>query len=217
VWGGAPSIFDMSSGTTPMGSIETAMLNAACSQVGKHLGLPTHGYLVNTDGKALDAQAGLESGTSAALGALAGINMISGAGMLDFLGCHSLEKLVVDAEAIASAQRLIAGIEPRGDSLATAMFAQIGLSGDFLQLKETRALFRAEQHFPSAVIDRGGAGSSDLWTRAHERVSELLAAYERPPLDADRAGAMLEFAEREGAKHGFSGLPGITLAPLARL
>ena len=29
--------------------------------------------------------------------------MISGAGMLDFLACHSIEKLVIDAEAIASA------------------------------------------------------------------------------------------------------------------
>ena len=97
----------------------------------------------------------MESGISAVLGALAGINMISGAGMLDFLACHSIEKLVIDAEAIASAQRLIEGIDPRGDSLAMAMFAETGLQGDFLKLNETRALFRKEQHFPSAVIDRG--------------------------------------------------------------
>jgi trimethylamine--corrinoid protein Co-methyltransferase len=209
VWGGAPSIFDMSSGTTPMGSIETAMLNVACSQIGKHLGLPTHGYLVNSDSKSLDAQAGMESSTSAALGALAGINMISGAGMLDFVGCHSLEKLVVDAEAIASAQRLIAGIEPRGTSLAATMFAQTGLAGDFLKLKETRALFRSEQHFPSAIIDRAMPNAPDLWTRAHERVEELLAKYQRPALDPDREQAMLAFAEHEASKYGQTSLPGI--------
>jgi trimethylamine---corrinoid protein Co-methyltransferase len=39
VWGGAPAIFDMRSGKTPMGAIETAMLDLACSQVGKYLGL----------------------------------------------------------------------------------------------------------------------------------------------------------------------------------
>src|SRR5436305_12774152 len=83
------------------------------------------------------------------------LNMISGAGMLDFLACHSIEKLVIDAEAIASAQRLIRGIEPLTDSLATGMFAQTGLHGDFLKLKETRSLFRTEQHFPSDVIERG--------------------------------------------------------------
>src|SRR5438094_6541452 len=36
VWGGAPAIFDMRTGTTPMGAIETVMLDLACSQVGKH-------------------------------------------------------------------------------------------------------------------------------------------------------------------------------------
>jgi trimethylamine--corrinoid protein Co-methyltransferase len=209
VWGGAPCIFDMSSGTTPMGSVETAMLNCACAQVGQHLGLPAHGYLVNSDARMLDAQAGLESGTSAALGALAGINMISGAGMLDTLACHSLEKLVIDAECIASAQRLVAGIEPRGDSLATAMFAQTGHAGDFLKLKETRALFRQEQHFPSAVIARGQSVDSDLWTRARNRVDELLATYQRVPLPEERERALLEFAEREGAPHGLRGFPGL--------
>jgi len=218
VWGGAPAIFDMRTGVTSMGSIETAMLDLACAQVGKYFGLPTHGYLVNSDGKDLDAQAGMESGASAVLGALAGINMISGAGMLDFVACHSLEKLVVDAEAIASAKRLIAGIEPRGDSLATAMFAQIGLSGDFLKLKETRALFRQEQHFPSAVIDRGGAlgengsGSAeapDLFARAHTRVEELIASYQRPALAPGREHALLAFAEREAVKAGLHLLPGI--------
>ena len=90
VWGGAPAIFDMRTGGAPMGAVETAMLNMACAEVGKHLGLPTHGYLVATDSKCVDAQAGAESARSAMLGALTGINMISGAGMLESLACHSV-------------------------------------------------------------------------------------------------------------------------------
>lgn len=211
VWGGAPAIFDMRSGTTPMGAIETVMLDLACSQVGKHLGLPTHAYLVAGDSKTVDAQAESESGISAVLGALAGINMISGAGMLDFLACHSIEKLVIDAEAIASAQRLIGGIESRTESLATAMFAETGLRGDFLKLKETRALFRLEQHFPSDVIDRGSAadGTSSIGTRARHRVEELVAAYERPAVDSNRERAMVEFAEHHAREVGLERLPGI--------
>ena len=213
VWGGAPAIFDMRSGKTPMGAIETAMLDVACAQVGKYLGLPTHAYMVAGDGHVIDAQVEMESGISAVLGALAGINMISGAGMLDFLSCHSIEKLVIDAEAIASAQRLIEGIEPRTDSLAVAMFAQTGLRGDFLKLKETRALFRKEQHFPSAVIDRGlpdmGGGSPDILLRARQRVEDLLSGYERHPLSADREKEMIAFAQREGKEAGLEGLPEI--------
>jgi trimethylamine---corrinoid protein Co-methyltransferase len=214
VWGGAPAIFDMRTGKTPMGAIETAMLDVACAQVGKYLGLPTHAYLVAGDGKVVDAQVEMESGMSAVLGALAGINMISGAGMLDFLACHSIEKLVIDAEAIASAQRLIEGIEPREESLAVAAFAQTGLQGDFLKLKETRALFRKEQHFPSAVIDRGLASdrgaASGILGRARERVEELLAEYRRPEIPPEREDAMLNFAESEGRRVGLEGLPGIT-------
>ena len=118
VWGGAPAIVDMRTATTPMGAVETAMIDMACAQVGKHFGLPTHAYLVASDAKVVDAQAGMESAMTATLGALAGINMISGAGMLDFLACHSAEKLVVDAEAIGSVQRLLRGIEARTETLA---------------------------------------------------------------------------------------------------
>jgi len=211
VWGGAPAIFDMRTGKTPMGAIETVMLDLACAQVGKYLGLPTHAYLVAGDGKVIDAQVEMESGISAVLGALAGINMISGAGMLDFLACHSIEKLVIDAETIASAQRLIAGIEPLTESLAVAMFAQAGLQGDFLKLKETRALFRREQHFPSDVIDRGASGSdkpgADILDRARDRVQELISKYERIP--SDREHLLLDFAAREGGKAGLNELPGI--------
>ncbi|MBZ5647561.1 MAG: trimethylamine methyltransferase family protein [Acidobacteriia bacterium] len=212
VWGGAPAIFDMRTGTTPMGAIETAMLDMACAQVGKHLGLPTHAYLVAGDGKLVDAQAGMESGISCVLGALAGINMISGAGMLDFLACHSIEKLVIDAEAIASAQRLLCGIEARGETLATAMFAQAGLSGDFLKLKETRALFRAEQHFPSAVIERGGpqsSGMTDTFERARRRVTELLSRYHRPNIRPEVECEMRQLAEKELWRCGRDSLIGV--------
>ena len=214
VWGGAPAIFDMRSGKTPMGAIETAMLDVGCAEVGKYLGLPTHAYMVAGDGCQVDAQVEMESGMSAELGALAGINMISGAGMLDFLACHSIEKLVIDAEAIASAQRLIEGIVPRGDSLATAVFAETGLHGDFLKLKQTRALFRQEQHFPSAVIDRGltsmDGSNPGILDRARQRIEALLASYERHPLAPEIEKEMIAFAEREGQKAGLERLPGIT-------
>ena len=136
----------------------------------------------------IDAQAGMESGASAIVGALAGINMISGAGMLDFLACHSIEKLVIDAEAIASAQRMIAGIEARTEQLALGMFALTGIHGEFLKLKETRTLFRKEQHFPSSIIDRGGdPNAPDILSRARQRVDELLQSYRPPAIPADSA------------------------------
>ena len=210
-WGGAPAIFDMRTGNTPMGAIETAMLDVGGAEVGKRFGLPTHGYLVATDGRQIDAQAGMESSASAIVGALAGINMISGAGMLDFLACHSIEKLVIDAESIASAQRLVAGVEARGEQLALGMFAQTGLRGDFLKLKETRALFRQEQHFPSSIIDRGGdPNPPDILSRARQRVDELLESYQPPEINPEVIKSLLGIAARHARDAGLGQLPGIT-------
>jgi trimethylamine---corrinoid protein Co-methyltransferase len=188
VWGGAPAIFDMRQGTTPMGAIETAMIDVCYAQIGKSLGLPTHTYLGASDAKIVDYQAGLESGISAVIGALAGINMISGAGMLDFLACQSIEKLVVDAEGIAMAKRLLEGVQVRTDPLALTMFEGIDFSGDFLKQRITRDLFSLEQNIPSAVIDRSSIrgwqleGSLDTFSRAKERSQQLLNDYQSPHL-----------------------------------
>ena len=218
VWGGAPAIFDMRTGTTPMGAIETAMLNAACAEVGKSLGLPTHGYLIGSDAKALDAQAGMESGMAAVVGALSGINMISGAGMLETLACHSLEKLVLDAESIDSAQRLARGVNAKAPSLAVEMFAESFAKGGFLKLESTRQLFQSEQHLPSTVIDREPlrVPGETFVSRAHARVEELLASYERPPIDRVAEDRMLVVVEKHARAAGLEGWPGIKKSGVLR-
>ena len=215
VWGGAPAIFDMRAGSTPMGAIETAMIDASYAQVGKSLDLPTHCYLCTSDAKTIDAQAGIESGITAIVGALAGVNMISGAGMLDFLICQSAEKLVVDAEAISMAQRLLRGIETPTETLATAAFALTGGRGEFLKIKETRRLFQTEQYLPSKVIDRGSVrawqagGSLDTFARAKQRVHALLATYHRPSIAPEIERELRSIVEREAQAAGMETLPGM--------
>jgi trimethylamine---corrinoid protein Co-methyltransferase len=215
VWGGAPAIFDMRRGTTPMGAIETAMIDASYAQVGKALGLPTHTYLCASDSKLVDAQAGLESGISALVGALAGINMISGAGMLDFLLCQSVEKLVVDAEAIAMAQRLLQGVHVQTQTLALELFNGIFWKGDFLKQKATRQLFAKEQYLPSSMIDRDSIrgwqqdGSLDTFARAKVRVRELLEAYQAPQTAQDERRELKQMVARLAQAAGMDQLPEI--------
>lgn len=215
VWGGAATIIDMRVGSTPMGAIEPAMIDAAYAQVGKSLGLPTHGYMGASDAKTVDAQAGLESGMTAQVGALAGINMISGAGMIDFLLCQSAEKLVLDADAIGMAQRLVRGIGTPTETLATGSFAAAGPEGRFLELDETRKLFRGEQFLPSKVIDRASrrawldAGGLDAFDRARVRVTELVAGYRLPTMAPEVTAALIALVRREGEAVGLIGLPGV--------
>ncbi|TFH31772.1 MAG: hypothetical protein E4G99_13580 [Anaerolineales bacterium] len=213
VWGGAPAIMDMRHGTTPMGAIETAMIDAAYAQVGKSFGFPTHAYMGASDAKVVDYQAGLESSTTAMIGALAGINMISGAGMLDFLACVSLEKLVIDAEAIGMAKRMLKGMQVHTDPLAADMYAGIDFKGEFLKQRLTRQLLKEEQYMPSAVIDRGSMrawqemGETDTFARAQTRVQSLLDAYTPPDLPLEQVTELKQMVAALAKEAGMDRLP----------
>jgi trimethylamine--corrinoid protein Co-methyltransferase len=180
VYGGSPSAFDMHYGTTPMGAPETILIDLAYNQIGKWLHMPTHTYLGMSDSKLVDAQAGLESGVSAALGAMAGINIISGPGMLEFENCQSLEKLVIDDEICGMALRIAKGFEVNSDTMATEELLSRGKQGSFISSPHTMKWFRQEHYFPSAVISRAnrnqweGEGSKDILKRASERASSLI-------------------------------------------
>lgn len=222
VWGGAAAIFDMRKGATPMGAVESAMLDCSYAQVAKSLSMPTHTYLGATDSKLVDAQAGLESGITAMIGALSGINMISGSGMLDFLACHSAEKLVIDSEGIAMAKRMVAGVKLHTEHFATDFYdSNINFKGgDFLKQKITLQLFRKEQHLPSNIIDRDSvrgwkeSGGLDAFGRAKQRVNELLASYSKPALDPARVDALHAYILDLARKAGMQALPAHELSPV---
>ena len=213
VWGGSPSAFDMRTGTTPMSAIETVMIDCAYTQVGKALGLPTHAYLGMSDAKIVDAQCGFESGIGAILGALAGINMISGPGMLDFENCFSLEKLVIDAEIVGMAKRLVAGIAEREIPLAVDVIRQVGHTGNFLVTQHTKRWFREELFMPSPVVDRDfrrnweAKGSPDIGQRAHRQVEALIATYQPTDLSADVIADLEAIALQAARAAGMDRLP----------
>jgi len=221
VWGGAPAIFDMRKGGTPFGAVETGMIDSSYAQVGKFLGMPTHAYLGATDSKLVDMQAGLESGMGALIGALSGINMISGSGMLDSLICQSPEKLVIDAEGISMAKRMLEGMKVHTETLATGFYEGINFKGgDFLKQKITLQLFQKEQHMPSKVIDRDSmrgwkeSGGLDAFGRAKQHVEQLLASYTKPELDPVKVAELHAFVRDLAKQAGMDTLPAHDLSPV---
>ncbi|MFW9835155.1 MAG: trimethylamine methyltransferase family protein [Candidatus Thorarchaeota archaeon] len=180
VYGGAPGTFDMKYGTPRFSSIESILTVCASSEIGKHYGFPTHAYLGTSDAKIEDSQSGFESGLGAILGALSGINVISGPGMLSQLNCQSLEKLVIDNEICGSAYRLIEGIAFEGIELLTDLIGKVGSGGHYLGEKHTLERFTSEHFIPSEVIDRSTGeswiqqGSKNSSVRAKEMVNSIL-------------------------------------------
>lgn len=205
LYGGAPAAFDMRRGTTPMGAIESMMIQVGHVQVGAHLGLPTHAYLVTSDAKGPDYQAGFESGFGAILAALAGINLTSGPGMLDFLLTQSLEKVLLDHDLCAQALRLARGIAAYEDSSALALLAELVGKKSLLGHEHTRKYWRQELSLPSALIDRDSHGDwrarGAHWAheRAQAKLEERLRKHEIEPLPEASAAALEEILRAEGA------------------
>jgi trimethylamine--corrinoid protein Co-methyltransferase len=216
IYGGSPACFDMRKGTTPMGAVETMMIDGAYAEIGKHLGLPVQAYMALSDSKTVDYQAGMESAMGAVIAALSGINNISGPGMLDFESCQSLEKLVLDNEVCRMALRLVEGVELRDDPVVPLELMREGIEHrSFLSLAHTMKWFRKEAYFPDEVIDRSALdewhkqGSKDAATRAAERVEKILAAHAPEPLEPEIAAHLTEIMEMEAKRFGMKKLPRI--------
>jgi trimethylamine---corrinoid protein Co-methyltransferase len=212
VFGGACAAFDMRNGTTPMGAIETMMLGSAYAQVGRALRLPTHGYFVVSDAKSVDYQAGLESGMGALVGALSGIDVVSGPGMLDFLLTQSLEKIVLDHEACGLALRAVRGIGP-GSGDAAALISEVVGHGEFLSHEHTRKNWRAELSVASRLLDRGSwgdweaGGAKSARERARDEVSRILAKTATSRLDDERLERITRIMVSEARVAGLDALP----------
>jgi trimethylamine--corrinoid protein Co-methyltransferase len=213
LYGGSPAVFDIRYETTPMGAIGTMMLDCAYNEIGKYLGLPTQAYIGLSDSKMLDAQAGLESSMGATLAALAGINNISGPGMLDFESCFSLEKLVVDNEICGMAFRMLEGIEPKDDFPAIPRFEELLNEKHLLISDHTRRYLREEIHFPGPVIDRANRsrwkeeGELSLKKRARIEVEKHIGQYETVRMESDVIKELTRLMKAEARRVGMDKLP----------
>lgn len=213
LYGGSPAVFDVRYETTPMGAIETMMLDCAYGEIGRSLNLPTQAYIGLSDAKLLDAQAGLETGIGATLAALSGINQISGPGMLDFESCQSLEKLVLDNEICGMALRLVRGIEPKDDLPTLPILEELLRDKHLLISPHTRRYLKTEHYVPGRVIDRAGRqrwageGSLTLGQRAHSEVERLIAAYEPSRLPDGTKQELTRLMQAEARRFGMDQLP----------
>jgi trimethylamine--corrinoid protein Co-methyltransferase len=217
LYGGSPAVFDVRYETTPMGAIETMMIDCAYNEIGKYLGIPTQSYISLSDSKQLDAQAGLESSMGATLSALSGINNISGPGMLDFESCQSLEKLVLDNEICGMVLRMIKGIEPKEDFPSLPRFEELLTEKHLLISKHTLRYLKEEFYFPGPVIDRASRtrwqeeGSLTLGQRAHREVEKLIKDYSPSKLPDETKKELTKLMEGEARRYGMKKLPQIAL------
>ncbi len=191
VYGGSPTTFDMKRLSSCLGTIENMMVACASAQVAKYYRVPSHAYLGLSDSKTLDSQSGIETSIGIILAVLAGINVVSGPGMLIFENCQSLEKLVIDNEICGMALRLADGIAMNSETFALEVINKVGAGGHYLAEKHTRNWLEKEHFMPSDVIDRltleaeKKQGPKDLIYRARKTVDQTLKEHVTEPLPTD--------------------------------
>jgi trimethylamine--corrinoid protein Co-methyltransferase len=181
----------MKAASSPMAAIEAQHLNVAYVAVAKSLGLPTQAYMALSDAKFLDAQAGGETFSSALLAALAGVNSVSGPGMLDFVLTFSLPKLVFDNEICGQCLHFVRALAVHEDLPVQSLVDDLRANDHLITSEHTLRHWPQELYLTDPVIDRENretwikAGSKELYQRACEAVETRLAAYR--PIDTELA------------------------------
>ena len=189
LFGGAPATFHMKKASSPMSAIEAFGLDAAYVELGKRLGLPTQSYMALSDSPVLDAQAGAETFGSALIAALAGVNSVSGPGMLDYLLVFSLPKLVADDDWCGQALRFVREVKVTDDLPVGELVDRLLADQHLIMAPHTTAHWPEELYLPSAVVDRDNreawlrAGGKDTYQRACDEVDRRLAEYRQVETD----------------------------------
>jgi trimethylamine--corrinoid protein Co-methyltransferase len=189
LYGGIPHIMDPRTSICSFGSPEQALMAVAMVQMGRFYGLPVYINVGLTDAKTLDAQAGIEKGTTLMLGVLAGGELFGHAGICGTDHGASLEWLVADDEVMSYVKRIARGFDVTPDTLATDVVHAAGPAGNYLAEPHTVAHYRKELWLPGAVWTRQAwpsweeGGRSTLGDRTRHHVREILAKHQVEPLD----------------------------------
>lgn len=184
----SPSIMDMRFGNSVYGSPENKLLYAALIQMGQQFyRLPTDTMAFACDGVMLE-QAVYQKSTGIFLAALAGANVVGGAGTLDGAMAAGLTQLVIDDEMVAMTRRFFEGFEINSEKMAFEVIDRIGPRGHFITDPHTLNNFRQENFLlPSIFNWQNYATWQDqrkrLRENANEKVAHVLDQHEIPPLE----------------------------------
>jgi trimethylamine--corrinoid protein Co-methyltransferase len=204
LYGANTAAMDMKTTIVSYGSPEWSLGMAAGTDLARFYGLPAWGYGGASDSKVVDAQAGLEATFSIMSAYLTRCTLVHDVGYIEYGSTSSLEMLVIADEIISMTRTFMRGVEVSETTLALEAMARVNPGSGFLADEHTLENWRWAQWAPK-IIDRQRhgpwleEGAKDMFTRARERVLEILQSHQVPPLP-DRAEAAVERALAERAE-----------------
>ncbi|MBP7693516.1 MAG: trimethylamine methyltransferase family protein [Anaerolineales bacterium] len=203
IYGGFTTNIDLRSGSPSFGTPEGAWALAVGAQLARRYRLPYRGSGSLCTAKTADAQAAYETMWTLWPAVMAHTNLIiHSAGWIDGGLTTSFEKFILDVEMLAMFQHFLAGFEINADTLALDSIAAVGPGGHHFGTAHTQARYLTEHYQSFVVGDRQNFetwqanGAQDAEQRANAVWKDLLAHYERPPLDAGLEDGLKDFVAR---------------------
>jgi trimethylamine--corrinoid protein Co-methyltransferase len=164
-----PSVMDLKTGDFTGGAPEDTLMAAAVGDVGHFYGLPTQ-CGVNSSGAKLPCwQSALDDTTTTYLSLAAGVNLLTGVGMVSGGRIFSYEEMALAAEILTQARTIARGIDLTGIG-GTAGGAASPVAGPSLTVDESHRNWTA-------------GGRTAALDHAHERVATIVAGHRPPALD----------------------------------
>ncbi len=163
-----PSVMDLKSGDFTGGAPEDTIMAAAVADVGCYYGLPTQCGVNSSGAKEPSWQSALDDSSTTLLSLAAGVDLLTGVGMVSGGRIFSYEEMALAVETLAQARALAAGIDISsfgGGSGGQAAPA----AGPTLLVDEPHRHWTA-------------AGRQTARDRAHQRIVDAVASHRPPPL-----------------------------------
>jgi trimethylamine---corrinoid protein Co-methyltransferase len=200
--GGATGTTNFASGGFVEGAPESNLLNGALGDMARYYGLPTIVAGCLTDAKAPGPQAMLEKMISTLPLVLSGVDVINGIGEIGTSQILVPEQILVDHELAVLCKRFRDGITVKDlfDDVA-----RVGPGGNFLMEDSTVEACRSDEFCRPEFVDRNSyeqwleLGRPDLYTKARQRVAEILAAPLKNPLPNKVTGKLEDIMRRADA------------------
>ena len=195
-----PMIMDMRTGFSLAGSVEVGIMAAAGAQMARFYHVPVSLHGPWTDAVTHDGQSIFERTYMTLMAALAGANVLVGAGMIQQSLTISHEQLVIDDEINRTAFRVLEGFAFDEGRLAFDAIARVGPGGNFLADEHTLKFLRGERYIPRLLY----RGSRETWEadggktfveRAREQAKAILAEHKPTPLPEETLQRMDKYVE----------------------
>ena len=208
VFGSFASSMSMQTGAPTFGTPEPALVLYTVAALARRVGVPFRSGGSLTASKVPDAQAAYESASTLQPTVLAGVNFVlHAAGWLEGGLVASYEKFVLDVDQLGMAEVLAGGVDLSDNGRALDAVRETGPGEHYLGSAHTLANFETAFYRPELADNAsfeqwqedGGLSAAD---RATSRWQQLLASYERPPLDSGVDEELSDFVARR--KHELS-------------